>query len=180
MFIEMLHFRTMLEPLMDHRELLEGDESKGRVVKFLVARNHEEGMVWRCLGLPQTNGVTSHSTQGVATGHGLCPVFSITNHSCISNTRHATVDDSFCLLAVVDIKKGEEIFASYIRLAEPLLRQFQKDAHSRLFQLLHVLPDQEEDSVRGLVLLLLLSPVLRPHGAGHSVQHTQVAVLYMQ
>ena len=113
MFIEMLHFRTMLEPLMDHRELLEGDESKGRVVKFLVSRNHEEGMVWRCLGLLQTNGVTSHSTQGVATGHGLYPVFSITNHSCISNTRHATVDDSFCLLAVVDIKKGEEITTSY-------------------------------------------------------------------
>ena len=113
MFIEMLHFRTMLEPLMDHRELLEGDESKGRVVKFLVSRHHEEGMVWRCLGLLQTNGVTSHSTQGVATGHGLYPVFSITNHSCISNTRHATVDDSFCLLAVVDIKKGEEITTSY-------------------------------------------------------------------
>ena len=43
----MLHCRTMLEPLMDHRELLEGDESKCRVVKFLVARNYEEGMVWR-------------------------------------------------------------------------------------------------------------------------------------
>ena len=99
---------------MDHRELLEGDESKCRVVKFLVARNHEEGMVWRCLGLLQTNGVTSHSTQGVATGHGLYPVFSITNHSCIANTRHATRDsDTFTLVAVVDIAAGEEITTSY-------------------------------------------------------------------
>ena len=98
---------------MDHRELLEGDESKSRVVKFLVARNHEEGMVWRCLGLLQTNGVTSHSVSGLATGHGLYPVFSITNHSCISNTRHATREDTFCLLAVTDIKAGEEITTSY-------------------------------------------------------------------
>ena len=57
--------------------------------------------------------MTSHSSSGVATGHGLYPVFSITNHSCISNTRHATVDDTFCLLAVVDIKAGEEITTSY-------------------------------------------------------------------
>ena len=50
---------------------------------------------------------------GVATGHGLYPIFSITNHHCISNTRHATRDDTFCLLAVVDIKKDQEITTSY-------------------------------------------------------------------
>ena len=107
------NIRGLLEPLMDHRELLEADESKASVVKFLLARNHSEEAVWRCLGLLQTNGVTSHSVSGVATGHGLYPVFSITNHSCISNTRHATRDDTFCLLAVTDIKAGEEITTSY-------------------------------------------------------------------
>jgi len=108
------NIRSQLEPLMDHREILEGEESKQRVVQFLVSRTKkEESLVWRCLGLLQTNGVTSHSTSGVATGHGLYPVFSITNHSCISNTRHATVEDTFCLLAVVDIKAGEEITTSY-------------------------------------------------------------------
>ena len=106
--------RALLEPLMDHRELLAGDQSKQQVVTFLAARNHEPELVWRCLGLLQTNGVTSHSAGGVATGHGLYPVFSITNHSCIANTRHATRDsDTFTLVAVVDIAAGEEITTSY-------------------------------------------------------------------
>ena len=84
------------------------------MVTFLAARNHEPELVWRCLGLLQTNGVTSHSAGGVATGHGLYPVFSITNHSCIANTRHATRDsDTFTLVAVVDIAAGEEITTSY-------------------------------------------------------------------
>ena len=107
------NIRGLLEPLMDHREMLEGDEKKASVVRFLVARNHSEQSVWRCLGLLQTNGVTSHSVGGVARAHGLYPVFSITNHSCISNTRHATRDDTFCLVAVTDIKAGEEITTSY-------------------------------------------------------------------
>ena len=105
--------RNLLEPLMDHKEMIMEEESKQSVVKFLTARNHDEVLVWRCLGLLQTNGVTSHSSSGVATGHGLYPVFSITNHHCVANTRHATRDDTFCLLAVVDIKQGQEITTSY-------------------------------------------------------------------
>ena len=130
----------------------------------------------RAIGILEVNcyEVKNYVTFGV---RGFFPLASLLSHRCVANCR--TIWDQEApwgnsTIAVTDIKKGEEIFASYIRLAEPLLRQFQKDAHSRLFQLLHVLPDQEEDSVRGLVLLLLLSPVLRPHGAGHSVQHTQV------
>ena len=108
------NIRSLLDPLMDHKELIQEDESKQKVVKFLSDRNHAPELVWRCLGLLQTNGVTSHSVSGVATGHGLYPVFSVTNHNCVANTRHATVDtDTFCLLAVVDIKAGEEITTSY-------------------------------------------------------------------
>ena len=62
------HTRALLEPLMDHKETIMNDPVKQEVVKFLVVRNHEEQLVWRCLGLLQTNGVTSHSTSGVATG----------------------------------------------------------------------------------------------------------------
>ena len=105
--------RNLLEPLMDHKEMIQMDDTKQQVVKFLTDRNHEEQLVWRCLGLLQTNGVTSHSSSGVAMGHGLYPIFSITNNHCIANTRHATRDDAFCLLAVVDIKKGQEITTSY-------------------------------------------------------------------
>ena len=32
------NIRSQLEPLMDHREILEGEESKQRVVQFLVSR----------------------------------------------------------------------------------------------------------------------------------------------
>ena len=62
------HTRALLEPLMDHKETIMNDPVKQEVVKFLVVRNHDEQLVWRCLGLLQTNGVTSHSTSGVATG----------------------------------------------------------------------------------------------------------------
>ena len=107
------NMRQLLEPLMDHKETIMMDEGKQVVVRFLTTRNHDEELVWRCLGLLQTNGVTSHSSSGVATGHGLYPVFSITNHHCIANTRHATRDDTFCLLAVVEIKAGQEITTCY-------------------------------------------------------------------
>jgi hypothetical protein len=45
--------------------------------------------VERCLGLLQTNGVTSCSVGGAARGHALYPVFSIVNNSCVANTRSA-------------------------------------------------------------------------------------------
>merc|ERR1712098_152316 len=44
---------------------------------------------------------------------GLYPVFSITNHNCVANTRHGVQDDAFCLVATVDIKKDQEITTSY-------------------------------------------------------------------
>ena len=58
------NIRNLLEPLMDHRDMLKSEASKLEVVKFLVDRNHAEDLVWRCLGMLQTNGVTSHSTSG--------------------------------------------------------------------------------------------------------------------
>ena len=105
--------RSMLEPLMDHREQFRNDENKAQVIKFLAKRNHEEEMILRAIGILQTNGVTSHSTSGIARGHGLYPVFSITNHNCVANTRHGVKDEAFCLVAVVDIKKDSEITTSY-------------------------------------------------------------------
>ena len=67
----------------------------------------------RSVGLLKTNGVTSQSEQGVARGHGLFPVFSLTNHSCVANTRHVKRDEVFCLVATLDIDKDEEITTSY-------------------------------------------------------------------
>ena len=37
------NIRGQLEPLMDHREILEGEENKQRVVKFLVSRTKKGG-----------------------------------------------------------------------------------------------------------------------------------------
>ena len=105
--------RSLLEPLMDHKEQFRNDENKKQVIKFLVRRNHEEELILRAIGILQTNGVTSHSAGGVARGHGLYPVFSITNHSCVANTRHGVKDDAFCLVATVDIAKDQEITTSY-------------------------------------------------------------------
>ena len=105
--------RSMLEPLMDHKEQFRNDENKKQVIKFLVKRNHDEDHILRAIGILQTNGVTSHSTGGVARGHGLYPVFSITNHNCVANTRHGMKDDAFCLVAVVDIKMDAEISTCY-------------------------------------------------------------------
>jgi len=105
--------RSMLEPLMDHKEQFRNDENKKQVIKFLTKRNHEEELVLRAIGILQTNGVTSHSVGGVGRGHGLYPVFSITNNNCIANTRHGVKDDAFCLVAVVDIKIDTEITTSY-------------------------------------------------------------------
>lgn len=113
--------RALLEPLMDHRELhQEEDEEEeekssswAQIRRFLSAQGFSAESVERCLGLLQTNGVTSCSVGGAARGHALYPVFSIVNNSCIANTRHGKQGDAFCLIATVDIKAGEEITTSY-------------------------------------------------------------------
>lgn len=105
--------REQLEHLMDHQEELKTCTAKQRMINFLVSRNHSSEQIWRALGLLQTNGVTSLSVGGVARAHGLYPVFSITNHSCVANTRHGKEGDTFTLVAVVDIEKGQEITTNY-------------------------------------------------------------------
>jgi hypothetical protein len=57
--------------------------------------------------------VTSRSVGGVPRAHALYPVFSITNHCCVANTRHGREGEAFCLVATVDIAKGEEVTTAY-------------------------------------------------------------------
>jgi len=104
--------RAMLDPLMDHRE---GEEEEGRrrIATFLAKRGLEEETVLRLLGVLQTNGVTSQSVGGVPRAHALYPVFSITNHSCVSNTRHGREGEAFCLVATTDIPQGAQVTTSY-------------------------------------------------------------------
>merc|ERR1719397_359156 len=100
--------RQLLEPLLDHSELLREDEDKAAVVKCLTGRGSwQPDQVWRALGLLQTNGVTSHTAGGRALAHGLYPVFSV------ANTRHGREGEAFTLVATVNIKQGEEITTSY-------------------------------------------------------------------
>jgi len=61
----------------------------------------------------QTNGITSMSVRGAARGHALYPIFSYINNACVSNTRHGRHEDAFCLIATVDIMKGDEITTNY-------------------------------------------------------------------
>jgi len=107
--------RGLVDPLMDHREIHKQDEQSGwkEVVKFLSKQGFCEENIERSLGLLQTNGVTSQSSQGEPRGHALYPIFSIVNNSCVSNTRHGKKEDAFCLIATVPIKAGEEITTSY-------------------------------------------------------------------
>ena len=105
--------RALLDPLMDHRDGKEDDEGRKKIAVFLSKRGLEEEAVLRVLGVLQTNGVTSRSAGGLPQAHALYPVFSITNHSCVSNTRHGREGEAFCLVATVNIPKGTEITTSY-------------------------------------------------------------------
>lgn len=105
--------RALLDPLMDHREEKEDEEGRKKIAAFLSKRGLEEEAVLRVLGVLQTNGVTSRSAGGLPQAHALYPVFSITNHSCVANTRHGREGEAFCLVATVNIPKGREITTSY-------------------------------------------------------------------
>jgi len=107
--------RELLDRLMDHRDIHRGEENEGwnAVVHFLLKQGFSLENIERSLGLLQTNGVTSTSVAGTPRGHALYPIFSIVNNSCISNTRHGRVEDSFCLIATVDIEAGVEICTNY-------------------------------------------------------------------
>ena len=105
--------RALVDPLMDHREGKEDDEERKKIALFLAKRGLEEEAVLRVLGVLQTNGVTSRSAGGLPQAHALYPVFSITNHRCVANTRHGREGEAFCLIATVNIAKGSEITTSY-------------------------------------------------------------------
>ncbi|XP_023330630.1 protein msta isoform X2 [Eurytemora carolleeae] len=107
--------RELLDPLMDHREIHDQGINSGwdDVVNFLSKHGFDRENIVRTMGLLQTNGVTSSSVGGEGRGHSLYPIFSIVNNSCVSNTRHGRKDDSFCLIATVDINMGDEITTNY-------------------------------------------------------------------
>jgi len=106
------YIRALIEPLMDHRMDTENPD-RVKIATFLGKNGLEEEQVYRALGVLQTNGVTSDSVGGIPRTHALYPVFSITNHSCLSNTRYHKEKDAFCLVATVDIPKGVEVTTCY-------------------------------------------------------------------
>ena len=74
----------------------------------------------RAIGILEVNcyEVKNYVTFGV---RGFFPLASLLSHRCVANCR--TIWDQEApwgnsTIAVTDIKKGEEIFASYVRLAE--------------------------------------------------------------
>ncbi|XP_023323790.1 protein msta [Eurytemora carolleeae] len=109
--------RTSL--LMDHVDDIKGSPDllnmwEGTAVQQLVRElpnsKYTKEDVLRAVGVLHTNSVA-----GMGRGHALYPTFSLTNHSCICNSRFQIYPDrSILLRAQVSIPKGSEITTQYL------------------------------------------------------------------
>jgi len=105
--------------LMDHRELRELDsdycQQQKKVCDFLLTTcrlNFTEDDVQWAVGLLKTNTIMF----GDIGSRALFPMFSLINHSCISNAKHTiyTHKRRIAVQAQSSIKEGEEITISYV------------------------------------------------------------------
>lgn len=73
--------------------------------------------IHRAIGLLRTNGVKLDSRPGATTGVAIYPVYSLTNHDCLCNTRTKKIfinnEHVLELISVLPIQKGEEISTRY-------------------------------------------------------------------
>jgi len=110
----------MLLRLKDHLEERRGDEIWTEVTDNLVpwVTSHgfgvETELIERIVGIICTNSVKWTAGTGQLQGYAVCPVFSVLNHSCLSNTMYTQTHEGEILVrANILIRKGEEILTQY-------------------------------------------------------------------
>lgn len=111
--------KDLVNSLQAHKSKQHGFEVDNLKKMFEMSPKDEEFMRLVCMVLDANafevsvvNGSTTSSLRG------LYPLASLTNHNCVPNATHVfDRKQRMIVRAAVDIKKGEEIFHSYTRLA---------------------------------------------------------------
>jgi hypothetical protein len=77
--------------------------------------NTSESIAELLLAIARTNALTLYKTKGEAPGYGLCPLFSLLNHSCLANCRYdmAKGNGHVTVRAARAICAGEELTIQY-------------------------------------------------------------------
>lgn len=108
-------------------------ECKERVIDRLRAidPSFDAETIYRIIGVLETNAYEIHGN-GQSGYRGLFPLSSLMSHGCVANSNHRfSIAPPYALAcrASVDIKEGDEIFSSYVKITKPTIqrRQILKD-----------------------------------------------------
>ena len=112
----------VLDTFMDHNDDRENKDNHAWKLHELLVRNFiqkylkldfSDNEIKRSIGIVRTNSVKLESKEGKGDGVAIFPTYSYANHSCVCNTVTKKRENRLELVAMDDIKEGDQIWTRY-------------------------------------------------------------------